>query len=60
MRSLYDEICWLAGQQDGHRLQFLLIDSDLVLPATELPGFLERGMAGEPDAPNLIPYYSRP
>jgi hypothetical protein len=27
---------------------------------TELPNFLERRMAGEPDAPSLIPYYSGP
>jgi len=60
VRSLYAEIYCLARGQDGHGLQFLLIDSDLVEPSAELPGFLERRMAGEPDAPSLIPYYTGP
>lgn len=60
VRSLYAEVYRLARRQDGRRLQFVLIDSDLVGPSTELPGFLERRMAGEPDAPSLIPYYTGP
>jgi DNA repair exonuclease SbcCD ATPase subunit len=58
VRSLYSEIYRLARGQ--HQLQFLLIDSDLVSPSDELQGFLERRMAGEPDAPSLIPYYKGP
>ena len=60
VRSLYSEIYRLARGQNGRALQFLLIDSDIVRPTTELPGFVERRMAGEPDAPSLIPYYSGP
>jgi len=60
VRSLYAEIYRLARGQDGRRLQFLLIDSDLVAPGADLPGFSERRMAGEPDAPSLIPYYKGP
>jgi rubrerythrin len=60
VRSLYAEIYRLARHVDGRQLQFLLIDSDLVTPTTELHGFLERRMAGEPDAPSLIPYYRGP
>ena len=60
VQSLYAEIYRLARRQDGRRLQFLLIDSDLVRPSAALPGFSERRMAGEPDAPSLIPYYTGP
>lgn len=62
VRSLYDEIYRLAGDQDNRRpqIQFLLIDSDLVSPGTQLPGFKVRRMAGEPGAPSLIPYYTGP
>lgn len=60
VRSLYAEIYRLAKGQDGRKLQFLLIDSDLVGPSAALPGFSERRMAGEPDAPSLIPYYTGP
>jgi hypothetical protein len=60
VRSLYAEIYQLARGQTGNLLQFLLIDSDLVAPSTELSGFSERRMAGEPDAPSLIPYYTGP
>lgn len=60
VRSLYAEIYRLARGQDGRRLQFLLIDSDLVEPSAALPGFSERRMAGAPDAPSLIPYYRGP
>lgn len=60
VRSVYAEIYRLAGGQDGRRLQFLLIDSDLVGPGPGVPGFSERRMAGEPNAPSLIPYYTGP
>lgn len=60
VRSLYAEIYQLARGQTGNLLQFLLIDSDLVAPTTELPGFSERRMAGESNAPRLIPYYRGP
>lgn len=60
VQSLYAEIYRLARGQHGRRLQFLLIDSDLVGPGAELQGFLERRMAGEPEAPSLIPYYKGP
>ncbi|MEW6428408.1 MAG: hypothetical protein AB1568_10275 [Thermodesulfobacteriota bacterium] len=60
VQSLYAEIYRLAKKQGGRRLQFLLIDSDLVVPCDPLPGFCERRMAGEPDAPSLIPYYTGP
>lgn len=60
VQSLYREIYRLARGQDGRRLQFLLVDSDLVRPTAELLGFSERRMAGEPDAPSLIPYYEGP
>lgn len=59
VRSLYTEIYRLATADDS-RLQFILIDSDLVGPELELPGFAERRMAGTPDAPSLIPYYVGP
>lgn len=60
VQSLYAEIYRLARSQTGNLLQFLLIDSDLVAPSAELPGFSERRMAGESDAPSLIPYYTGP
>jgi rubrerythrin len=60
VRLLYEQIYHLARGQNGRRLQFLLIDSDLVEPRPSLPGFRERRMAGEPDAPSLIPYYTGP
>jgi len=60
VRSLYAEIYRLTRNQEGRSMQFLLIDSELVEPDTELPGFMERRMAGEPDAPSLIPYYTGP
>lgn len=60
VRSLYSEIYRLARGHNGRSLQFLLIDSDIVRPTTDLAGFLERRMAGEPNAPSLIPYYSGP
>jgi DNA repair exonuclease SbcCD ATPase subunit len=60
VQSLYEEIYCLAGNQKGKLLQFLLIDSDLVEPNIELQSFSARRMAGEPDAPSLIPYYKGP
>jgi rubrerythrin len=60
VRALYNQIYQLAEHQEGQRLQFLLIDSDLVEPEQELAGFSERRMAGEPEAPSLIPYYVGP
>jgi hypothetical protein len=59
VHALYAEIYRLARDPRG-RLQFLLIDSDLVGPTVEMIGFSERRMAGEPGAPCLIPYYSGP
>ena len=50
----------IAAGANNHQLQFLLIDSDLVNPANQLDGFSERRMAGEPNAPSLIPYYVGP
>jgi DNA repair exonuclease SbcCD ATPase subunit len=58
--KLYAEIYRLARRLNGHSVQLLLIDSDLVSPEDALPGFRERRLAGEPDAPSLIPYYSGP
>lgn len=58
--GLYREIYRIASRQDGSTIQFLLIDSDLVSPAGEFGLFTSRHLAGEPDAPSLIPYYSGP
>ena len=60
VRSLYNEIYSLAESKNGDRLQFVLIDWDLVEPDHHLDGFSERRMANEPDAPSLIPYYVGP
>lgn len=57
---LYREIYRVASQSNGDGTQFLLIDSDLVLPEEPLPGFVSRHMAGASDAPSLIPYYQGP
>lgn len=57
---LYAEIYRLARNHLRNGVQLVLIDADLVVPDTELPGFLERRMAGEPNAPSLIPYYEGP
>lgn len=57
--ALYREIFALASR-DGRALQFILIDSDLVLPTTTVPDFRHQRLAGEPDAPCLIPYYTGP
>lgn len=60
VQSLYREIYRIAAAGVGTGTQFLLIDSDLVEPEPTLAGFLHRRMAGEPDAPSLIPYYVGP
>lgn len=61
VRRLYDEIYRLARRDDhGNAVQFLLIDSDLVVPREPIPGFKQRRLAGEPDSPSLIPYYVGP
>ena len=60
VRNLYREIYRLATKGNGSHLQFLLIDSDLVNPEKTMDGFIERRMAGEPNAPSLIPYYVGP
>ncbi|GLH65721.1 hypothetical protein [Geothrix edaphica] len=60
IQSLYREIYQISRDQDEPKLQFLLIDSDLVHPDPPIQDFSERRMAGEPDAPSLIPYYTGP
>lgn len=60
VRSLYAEIYRLAREQQGIKLQFLLVDSDLVAPDADLPHFIERRMAGEQGSTSLIPYYVGP
>jgi hypothetical protein len=58
--SLYREIYRFAAEGNGAGTQFLLVDSDLVEPETELTGFTYRRMAGAGDAPSLISYYAGP
>ncbi|MEO7275563.1 MAG: hypothetical protein ABIX28_21375 [Vicinamibacterales bacterium] len=59
VRRLYDEIYDLAqASEDGQSIQ--LIDSDLVPPSVWVDGFSDRRLAGEEDAPRLIPYYVGP
>jgi hypothetical protein len=60
VESLYREIYRLASLGNGDATQFLLIDSDLVRPQSDLDGFVQRHMAGNWNAPSLIPYYSGP
>ena len=60
VQALYHEIYRLASTGPDNATQFLLIDSDLVEPENALPGFVQRRLAGEPDAPSLISYYSGP
>jgi hypothetical protein len=59
VKALYREIYALASRE-GRTLQFLLIDSDLIEPDPVVAEFLNRRMAGEPDAPCLISYYHGP
>lgn len=58
--ALYREIYRLASGRGDESIQFLLIDSDLVTPGDDLPDFAQRHLAGESDAPSLIPYYVGP
>lgn len=58
--SLYAEIYRIARDQNGAGIQFLIIDSELVEPNTDVRGFKARRMAGEPGSPSLIPYYVGP
>jgi hypothetical protein len=58
--SLYEEIYRLAREPENDPLQFILVDSDLVRPTEELRGFVQRRMAGVPEAPSLISYYTGP
>lgn len=60
VKSLYKEIYRLASEQVEPRIQFLLIDSDLVPPEGEFDKFSWKHLAGTSDAPCLIPYYSGP
>jgi hypothetical protein len=60
VKSLYGEIYRLARAVNGDAMQFLLIDSDLATPAEPWTDFIQRHIAGEPDAPSLIPYYNGP
>lgn len=60
VQALYREMYRIALSGNGEATQFLVIDSDLVEPADGLPGFVQRRLAGEPDAPSLIPYYNGP
>ena len=57
VRSLYREIYRLASAE---KIQFLLIDSDLVPPVEETRWFQHKHMAGRSDAPSLISYYEGP
>jgi DNA repair exonuclease SbcCD ATPase subunit len=60
VKSLYNEIFRLASTSDENSTQFLLIDSDLVLPSEGASDFIHRRLAGQADAPSLIPYYDGP
>ena len=57
VHSLYHKIYRVAA--DGGT-QFLLIDSELVEPETEVSEFSHRRLAGELEAPSLISYYVGP
>ena len=58
---LYSEIYRLANIRRAASTQFLLIDSDLVLPDSTLSiGFTDRRMAGEEGPPRLISYSAGP
>jgi hypothetical protein len=60
VRSLYREIYRLASLRANDAIQFLLVDSHLVVPARDVPNFTGRHLAGNPEAPSLIPYYVGP
>lgn len=57
VHSLYNKIYKIAVDK---KTQFLLIDSELVEPESEIAEFSHRRLAGEPDAPSLISYYVGP
>lgn len=58
--SLYREIYRIASKDSEEKIQFVLIDSDLVEPEYELIGFSQKRIAGEQGAPRLISYYVGP
>lgn len=60
VKSLYEEIYRVAAEMGDTRTQFILIDSDIVMPEDDSVGFLSRRMAGEEEAPSLISYYDGP
>jgi hypothetical protein len=60
VQSLYREIYRIAALSGDKSTQFLLIDSDLVTSKIPLSGFIQRRLAGEQNAPSLIPYYTGP
>jgi uncharacterized Zn finger protein (UPF0148 family) len=60
VRALYREIYRLASLDGAEATQCLLIDSDLFEPENALPSFHPRRLAGEREAPSLIPYYDGP
>jgi uncharacterized protein YdcH (DUF465 family) len=60
VNSLYTEIYRIASKRGSQKLQFLLIDSDIVRPTIELSEFIERKMAGTTENPSLISYYVGP
>jgi DNA repair exonuclease SbcCD ATPase subunit len=61
VRLLYREIYHLAEIWKETHIQFLLIDSDLMMPDHPFAtGFRERRMAGDEMAPRLISYYTGP
>ncbi|WFC42283.1 DUF3732 domain-containing protein [Pseudoxanthomonas sp. SE1] len=59
VESLYHQIYRLASMREGE-IQFLLIDSDLVMPQDGALDFRHEHLAGETEAPSLIPYYTGP
>jgi ribosomal protein L37AE/L43A len=59
VQSLYSEMYKLIKENDN-LMQLILIDSDIVEPETDYPGFLKRHMAGTPNNPSLISYYDGP
>lgn len=60
VRALYAEIYRLAAKPGEQSTQLLLIDSNLVGPGPDFGEISVKHIAGEPDAPSLIPYYIGP
>ena len=60
VNALYREIYRFAAMDGERKTQFLLIDSGLVLPREDTPGFRLRHMAGRTDAPSLFSEYEGP